>query len=326
MHICVTGGAGFIGSNSVRYFLEQGARVVVLDDFSTGKRENLEEVADRIEIVEGSITDAAAVSEALRHATHVLHLAAIPSVPRSLRDPITSHRVNIDGTFTVLMAARDAHVKKVVYAGSSSAYGNQGEDTARIPKSETMTPSPLSPYAVTKLVGEYYCRVFADQFSVPTVSIRYFNVFGPRQDPLSEYAAVIPRFITRMQRGEQPQIYGDGAQSRDFTFVENVVHANWLALQSDRAVRGEVINVACGESYTLLDLVSAINAALGTSVTPEFAEPRPGDVRWSRADITRARELLGYEPRVRFADGIAKTAAWYAVVLGTGDTQEQPAI
>ncbi len=299
MKYLVTGGAGFIGSNIVDRLVSAGEEVRVLDDFSTGKRENIEHNLDKIEFIEGSITDFEVVKEAVEGIDYVLHQAALPSVPRSVADPITSNRANIDGTLNVLVAARDAGVKRVVFAASSSAYG----DTPRLPKSEDMPPNPLSPYALTKLAGEQYCTIFYKIYGLETVSLRYFNVFGPRQDPSSQYAAVVPKFIEKMLAGEKPIIYGDGHQTRDFTYVSNNVEANLLACTAPN-VGGEVINIACGESYSLLELVNCINKILGTSIEPIFEPERPGDVKHSLADITKAEKLLGFKPLVGFEEGL----------------------
>ena len=301
----VTGGAGFIGSHLVTTLVERGERVRVLDDFSTGKRANLEPVLGRIELIEGSCADWATAERAVAGADYVLHQAAIPSVPRSLADPVGSDRVNCGGVVTMLEAARRAGVRRFVFAASSSAYG----DTPTLPKQEEMTPSPLSPYAVQKLAGEHYCRVFHTAHGMPTVALRYFNVFGPRQDPKSEYAAVVPRFATAALKGEPVTIFGDGGQSRDFTPVKSAVQANLLACESERAV-GHVMNVARGERLTLLELVGRIGELVGRKVEVRHEPPRPGDVRHSLADISRARELLGYEPGDLQA-ALAEVVDWY---------------
>lgn len=301
----VTGGAGFIGSHIVHRLVSDGCPVRVLDNFTTGKRENIADVMDRIELMEGSIADLDTVRTAMRGVDYVLHQAALPSVPRSVEDPIASNLANIDGTLNVLVAARDAGAKRVVYASSSSVYG----DSPTMPKREDMPPNPLSPYALTKLAGEFYCRVFYTIYGLETVSLRYFNVFGPRQDPASQYAAVIPRFVTAMLAGEQPVIYGDGTQTRDFTFVGNNVEANLLACTAPGAA-GKVFNIACGERYSLLDLVNMINRLLGTDIQPRFEPGRPGDVKHSLADISRAAETLGYSPSVGFEDGLREVVEW----------------
>ena len=305
MKALVTGGAGFIGGHLIDALLARGATVRAIDNFATGRRENIARVAGRIEFIEGDLCDPEASAKAAAGVDAVFHEAAIPSVARSVVDPVASDRANVGGTVTLLQACRAAGVKKLVYAASSSAYG----DTEVLPKVETMTPRPMSPYAVSKLTGEHYVTVFGKLFGIETVSLRYFNVFGPRQDPQSEYAAVIPRFITLMMRGERPRIHGDGEQSRDFCFIENVVSATLLAAKAKTA--GEVVNVACGARVTLNQLVGMINAELGTSLAPEYGPGRAGDVRHSLADISAARALLGYEILHDLASGLKLTAAWY---------------
>lgn len=302
----VTGGAGFIGSHIVETLLEQGAVVRVLDNFSTGRQENLASFADRVEVIEGDLRDGAAVHRAVDGVTYVLHQAALPSVPRSIEDPLTTHACNATGTLNLLVACRDAGVRRVVYASSSSIYG----DSPILPKRETMPPRPKSPYAVSKLMGEYYCQVFYHVYGLETVCLRYFNVFGPRQDPNSPYAAVIPRFITRMLQGSPPILYGDGLQSRDFTYVADVVQANILAATAED-VAGQVFNIACGRRHTLLDLIGVLNDLLNADIAPIYTEPRPGDVRHSEADIEAARSLLHYTPRVGFREGLERTVSWY---------------
>jgi UDP-glucose 4-epimerase len=302
----VTGGAGFIGSNIVRALLERGDAVRVLDNLTTGRRANLDDLLDHVDLIDGDLRNADLVRNAVRGVDAVLHQAALPSVARSVGDPLTSHDVNATGTLGLLVAARDAGVRRFVYASSSSVYG----DTPVLPKSEDLPTNPLSPYAVSKLAGEQYCRVFTRLYGLETVCLRYFNVFGPHQDPASEYAAVVPKFVTAMTRGEPPQVHGDGTQSRDFSYVTNVIAANLLA--ADRpGVGGEVFNVACGRRSSLLDLVAALNRILGTRIEPRFDDPRPGDVMHSLADISRAERLLGYEPLVHFEEGLARTVAWY---------------
>ncbi len=297
----VTGGAGFIGSHLVEALLARGDRVRVLDDFSTGRRENLKELEGRIELVVGDCADPATAQKATAGVDWVFHEAAIPSVPRSVKDPIGSDRANCAGTVTMLEFARRAGVKRFVYAASSSAYG----DTPTLPKEESMKPQPLSPYAVQKLAGEHYCRVYFDTHGLETVALRYFNVFGPRQDPTSEYAAVVPKFVGAAVRGEPVTVFGDGLQSRDFTPVRDAVQANLLAAESDRAT-GEVINVARGERITLVELVDRIGELVGRPVEVRRAPPRSGDVRHSLADITRARELLGFRPSPSLAEPLAE--------------------
>ena len=307
----VTGGAGFIGSNIVRELLVRGESVRILDDFSTGRRENLRDIGDRAELIEGSICDADVVKKACADMDYVLHQAALPSVPRSVKDPIESLQVGVLGTAQVLLAARDAGVKRVVYAASSSAYGDQEGDA----KIETMIPKPLSPYASCKLTGEQLCAVFTNCYGLETVALRYFNVFGPFQDPTSEYSAVIPLFITAVLEGRQPIFFGDGLQTRDFTFVTNNVEANLLAATSDKG-SGMMFNIACGTSYSLRDLLAAINQALGTNVEPRLEPARVGDVKHSKADISLAREVLGYEASVSFEEGIRRTVEWYKAEAG----------
>jgi nucleoside-diphosphate-sugar epimerase len=300
----VTGGAGFIGSSLTSALVARGDEVRVLDSFLTGRAENLADLPD-VEVIRGDVRDVEGLRAAMKGVDRVLHQAAVPSVARSLADPILSDASNIGGTLNVFIAARDAGVPRVVFASSSSVYG----DTPTLPKVETMPPSPLSPYAVTKLTGEYYARVFHRLYGLETVALRYFNVFGPRQDPTSDYAAVIPLFITAMARGDRPKIFGDGTQSRDFTYIDNVVHANLRAAEAP-GVGGEVFNVACGQRYTLLDLVAALNTILGTSLEPVFNERRQGDVMHSLADIDKARTLLGYDPPISFEEGLERTVAW----------------
>lgn len=302
----VTGGAGFIGSNIVGELLEQGETVRVLDNFSTGRRENVSPFMDQIELIEGDIRSYHTVREAVQGVDFVLHQAALPSVPRSVEDPITTNEVNVGGTLHILDAAKDARVKRVVYASSSSIYGN----SEVLPKREDMAPHPMSPYAVSKLAGENYCRIFFDIYGLETACLRYFNVFGPRQDPASQYSAVIPKFIAAIRKGASPTIYGDGTQSRDFTFVENVVQANLQACLAE-GVSGQVFNVACGERFSLLELVDILNRILEVEVTPQFDAERKGDVKHSLADISKARSLLGYEPSFAFEKGLEKTVAWY---------------
>jgi len=306
----VTGGAGFIGSHIVEALVRQGHAVRVVDDFSTGKRENLASLLDKIDLHEVSITDRAALDEALRGVDYVFHLAALASVPRSVADPVGNNSVNVDGTLNVLLAARDAGVRRVTYAGSSSAYGNIESEF----KSEDMAPCPLSPYAVAKLAAEYYCQAFTEVYGLETVTVRYFNVFGPRQDPHSAYAAVIPKFVTAMLAGQPPMVEGDGLQSRDFTYIDNVVHGTLLAAHTP-GVAGRTFNIACGDRIDLLEMIALLNDILGAQIKPEFVAPRPGDVRHSRADISQARQLLGYEPVVSFREGLARTLAWYETLV-----------
>jgi len=301
----VTGGAGFIGSHLVEELVRRGERVRVADSFITGKRENLAHVSG-VELVEGDLADFAVAQRAVAGIDYVLHQAAIPSVPRSVQDPITSNRANIDASVSVLVAARDAGVKRVVYAGSSSAYGN----TPTLPKVETMPTAPLSPYALQKLVAEQYCQMFTQLYGLETVTIRYFNVFGPRQDPSSPYSGVISLFIRALVEGRAPTIYGDGGQTRDFTYVANVVDGVLRACAAPDA-GGEVINVATGGRISLNELFSVLKGLTGAAVKPIYAETRAGDVRDSQADIDKARRLLGYEPTVTLEQGLDKTVAWF---------------
>jgi nucleoside-diphosphate-sugar epimerase len=302
----VTGGAGFIGSNIVRRLVAEGEKVRVLDNFSTGKKENLVGV-NKVDIVEGSLTDRETVKKALEGVEYVLHQGAIPSVPRSVADPLGSNEANITGTLMAMEVAKEIGVRRFIFAASSSAYG----DTEILPKVENMPGDPLSPYAVGKYSGELYAKVFAGIYGLQTVSLRYFNIFGPYQDPDSQYAAVIPKFIMKMLIGEAPVIYGDGEQSRDFTFIDNAVEANLLACRSDRVGKGEVINIACGESYSLNELVRELNKILNTNIEPVYTDPQPGDVKHSLADVSKAKELLGYEVKVDFKEGLRRTVDWF---------------
>lgn len=302
----VSGGAGFIGSHLVDALLRAGHHVRVVDNFSTGKRENLAHVVDQIDLCEFSITDLEPLHQAMQGVDYVLHLAALPSVPRSVKNPLESNEHIVVGTLNVLLAARDAGVRRVVNAASSSAYGNIDSEF----KSEDMPPRPLSPYAVAKLAGEQYCQAFTHVYGLETVSVRYFNVFGPRQDPGSMYAAVIPRFATAMLHDQPPPVEGDGLQSRDFTYIDNVVHGTLLACHTP-GVAGEVFNIACGGRITLLEMIGLLNGLLGKQIAPMFVAPRPGDVRHSRASIEKARRLLNYEPVITFDEGLARTVDWY---------------
>ena len=305
----VTGGAGFIGSSIVRALLARGDRVRVIDNFFSGKRENLAEVAGDIELIEGDLRDEAAVARACEGVDLIFHQAAIPSVPRSLADPISSNDANITATLKLLWTAKKAGVRRLVYAASSSAYG----DTPTLPKVETMRPAPLSPYAVSKLASEHYCQVFAGAYGLETVCLRYFNVFGARQDPQSEYAAVIPRFITAGLRGLGVTIFGDGTQSRDFCYIDNNIEANMAASTAPAAdVSGRVFNVACGAATTLNDVVKIIGDIVGHAIPVTYAPGRVGDVKHSLADITAARSQLGYRGAITFEEGLKRTVAWYA--------------
>src|SRR5574338_544549 len=303
----VTGGAGFIGSHIAAALMASGARVRVLDDLSTGHRENLEEIGGDVDFVEGSVADEVLLNKVLDGVELVFHEAAIPSVPRSVEAPKQTHIASVDATFSLLLAARDNRVRRVVYAASSSAYGEQ----PTLPKVETMQPDPLSPYAVAKLVGEYYCQVFTRVYGLETVSLRYFNVFGPRQDPGSQYSGVVSRFISALLSGERPVIYGDGEQSRDVTYIDNVVGAN-LSAATAQAASGKVINVANGQRITLNELLAELKDLTGKQdVTAEYREPRVGDVKHSLADITLARQFLGYESKVGLREGLQRTIDWW---------------
>jgi UDP-N-acetylglucosamine/UDP-N-acetyl-alpha-D-glucosaminouronate 4-epimerase len=302
----VTGGAGFIGSNLARALLERGDEVRVLDNFSTGYRQNLETLD--VDLVEGDLRSYERVAAAVSGVEVVFHQGALPSVPRSIQDPLTSSAVNVEGTLNVLLAARDAGARRVVFASSSSVYGGGGGRFARA-KRESQAVAPLAPYAVSKLAAEQYCMVANRVFGVETVALRYFNVFGEHQDPLSGYAAVIPKFIRSMLDGERPTIFGDGETSRDFTHVENVVGAN-LAAAAAPAAAGRVMNVAIGNSHTLNELVGTLRELLDSEIEPEYAPARPGDVPRSLADVSLARELIGYEPSVGFEEGLERTIAW----------------
>ncbi len=321
MRFLVTGGAGFIGSHLAEALLRRGKKVRVVDNLSTGARQNLEQlksVDGDLDIIEADLNDADAARRACAGIEIAFHLAALPSVARSVEFPITSNAANVTATVELLSAARAAGIRRIIYAASSSAYGERSAD-GRSPagrdrvvvKRETMAPRPLSPYAVSKLAGEYYTQVFHDVYGVETVCLRYFNIFGPRQNPFSAYGAAIPKFILAMLRDEPPVIFGDGKQSRDFTYIENAVEANLLAAEAPKKlVSGEVFNVACGRNATLLDVIDTLNRLLGKKITPKFAAARLGDVRHSKADIAKAKRLLGYEVRVPLAEGLERTVAW----------------
>jgi len=302
----VTGGAGFIGSHIAESLVKRGDRVRVLDNLSTGNRANIAQLENKLEFIEGDLCDYETTRRAVEGADIVFHEAAIPSVPRSVSEPRLNHDANVNGTFNLLMAAREAGAKRVVYAASSSAYG----DTETLPKHEEMLPSPLSPYAAAKLFGEYYCQVFTRVYGLETVALRYFNVFGPRQDPSSPYSGVISKFVTALLAGETPVIYGDGEQSRDFTYIANVVDANLRAAEAPDAA-GQVMNLGIGQRITLNQLLAELQKIIGTNLTPRYEAPRAGDVRHSLADISRAEKLLGYRPLVGFAEGLEHTVAWY---------------
>jgi UDP-N-acetylglucosamine/UDP-N-acetyl-alpha-D-glucosaminouronate 4-epimerase len=303
----VTGGGGFIGSHIVENLVRQRNTVAkVIDDFSTGKRENVEAFKNDVEIIEADIAETKDLAQFLKGADYVIHQAAIPSVPKSILDPLKSHNANVNGTLNLLLACRDAGVKRVVYASSSSLYG----DSPTLPKREGMMPNPLSPYGAQKLFAEMYCEVFTKAYGLETVSLRYFNVFGPRQDSTSQYSGVLALFIPAVLQGRRPTIYGDGLQSRDFTYVQNVVEANLLACKVP-GVGGQVFNVACGDRITVNSMLHQINKIVGVDISPVYAEPRSGDIKHSQADITRAREHLGYEPKVSFEEGLRATVEWY---------------
>jgi len=306
--VLVTGGAGFIGSHIAAALLERGARVRIIDDLSTGHRENLDEIGGHIDFIQASLCDRNAVSRSLEDVELVFHEAAIPSVPRSVEAPAETHDASVNATFSLLLGARDRKVRRLVYAASSSAYGDQPE----LPKREDMRPDPLSPYAVAKLVGEYYCQVFSRVYALETVSLRYFNVFGPRQDPGSQYSGVISRFIDAALNRKQPTIYGDGEQSRDFTYISNVVEANLKAAESTSAV-GRVINIANGERVTINEVFEMIKKLTDqTNLQAEYAGSRAGDVRDSLADLSVARSLLAYNPKIGLEEGLRLTIDWWA--------------
>ena len=308
----VTGGAGFIGCNLVRYVLDKGQDVVVLDNLATGKRENMADFMDRAEFIEGDIRDRETTDRAVAGCAAIFHEAALGSVPRSVEDPATSHDVNANGTLTLLEAARAADVKRVIFAASSSAYGDREES----PKHEAMTPLPISPYAASKVAGECYMRAYAACYGMETLSLRYFNVFGPYQDPDAPYAAVIPAFVSRLLRKQHPIVYGDGEQSRDFCYIDNVCEANWLAAQAPADVcDGAAMNIACNRATSLNQILDQLRELMKTEVGAEYTDPRPGDVRDSLADVSLAKKLIGYEPEVFFAQGLAKAIDWYVANL-----------
>ncbi|MCJ7729864.1 MAG: SDR family oxidoreductase [Sedimentisphaerales bacterium] len=313
----VTGGAGFIGSNICAKLISQGCFVRVIDNLLTGKKANLAGILDKIEFIEADMGDPDIARRAMKGLDVVLHQGALPSVPRSVDDPAATHRHCVDATFTLLLAARDAKVKRFVYAASSSAYGDPAPSGAG-PKVETMPVNPLSPYAAAKLMGEYYCSVFYKVFGLEAISLRYFNVFGPHQDPTSQYAAAIPAFVTAILKDERPTVYGDGKQSRDFTYIDNVVEANLLAARA-KQTKGEVVNVACGEAVTVNEIIDTINKLLGKDIKAIYTLSRPGDVKHSLADISLARKLLGYKPAVLFKEGLQKAIHWYEGNLTTED-------
>ena len=302
----VTGGAGFIGSNICRKLVSQGCFVRVIDNLLTGKKSNLADIIDKIEFIQADMGDEQKARSAMKGIDIVLHEGALPSVPKSVDNPAATHKHCVDATFTLLLAARDAGIKRFVYAASSSAYG----DTPTLPKIETMAANPLSPYAAAKLFGEYYCSVFYKVWGLETISLRYFNVFGPYQDPTSQYAAAIPAFVTLILKDKSPTIYGDGEQSRDFTYIDTVVDANLLAARVKRTA-GEVINIACGQAVTINRIIGMINKLVGKNVKPIYAPSRAGDVKHSLADITLARKTIGFNPAISFQQGLEKAIGWY---------------
>lgn len=305
MRYLVTGGAGFIGSNTVDELVKRGHSVVVLDDLSSGKEENLAEVRSKITFVKGSITDLEVVQKAIHQAEYVIHLAARTSVPRSVKDPLETNRINVEGTLNVLLAARDNKVKRVVFAASSSAYG----ETPTLPKIETMQPDPISPYGVSKYVGELYAQTFGRCYGLETVCLRYFNIFGPRQDPDSPYSGVLSRFAAAFLDEQQPVVFGDGEQTRDFTYVENAVQGNLLACEAPNAAG--VFNIGTGARISLNQTLDSLRRFSGKKLVAKYEPPREGDIRDSQADISKARELLGYEPTVLFEEGLKRTLGWY---------------
>ena len=319
MRFVVTGGAGFIGSNTVDELVRRGHSVVVLDDLSSGKEENLAEIRNKITLIKGTITDIEVVRKAMHEAECVLHLAARTSVPKSVKDPIETNRINIDGTLNVLVAARDAKVKRVVFAASSSAYG----ETPTLPKQEKMEPQPISPYGVTKYVGELYAQTFGRCYGLENVSLRYFNIFGPRQDPDSPYSGVLAKFCIAFLEDTQPVIFGDGEQTRDFTFVENAVQANLLACEAPN-VSGKVFNVGLGGRFSLKQTVALLNKISGKNLEAKYEPGRDGDIRDSQADISLAREFLGYEPSVVFEEGLRRTFEWYNAARAKADDAPKP--
>jgi UDP-glucose 4-epimerase len=302
----VTGGGGFIGSHIVEELIRRNETVKIIDNFSTGKRENVEPFRTKAEVIETDISESPDLAKILKGADYVIHQAAIPSVPKSIIDPLKSHQANVNGTLQLLIASRDAGIKRVVYASSSSLYG----DSPTLPKHEGMMPNPLSPYGAQKLFAEMYCQVFTKAYGLETVSLRYFNVFGPRQDATSQYSGVLALFIPAVLEGRRPTIYGDGQQSRDFTYVKNVVEANLLACKAPGAA-GQVFNVACGDRITVNSMLQQINQVTGKDISPIYAEQRAGDIKHSQADITRARADLAYDPQVSFAEGLRHTIEWY---------------
>ncbi len=305
MKYLITGGSGFIGSNIAHHLLEKGEQVRILDNLSTGRFSNIESILDSVEFIEGDIRDLWTVTDAVKGVDYVLHQAALPSVPRSVENPLTSNEVNINGMLNVLYAAREAKVKKVVLASSSSVYGESEE----LPKHENMTPSPLSPYAVNKITGEYYFNVFYRLYGLPTVCLRYFNIFGPRQNPKSDYAAVIPKFIACLMKGEKPTVFGDGLQSRDFTYIQNCIEANILAATNEKMV-GDSFNVACGAQYTLNDLIDKIKEILKVDTDAIYTDERAGDIKHSYATIDKIKKF-GYKGNIDFTEGLKRTIEFF---------------
>lgn len=305
-NVLITGGAGFIGSHLTSYLVEQGHNVRVFDDLSSGKRENLAHLGEKFELLEGDMRDSSQCARACQDIEFVFHEAAIPSVPKSVDHPQASHDANINGTFNILQSAVACKVRRVIYAASSSAYG----DTEVSPKHERLTPVPLSPYAVQKFTGEQYGRAFYECYGLETISLRYFNVFGSRQDPQSQYAAAIPAFVTAILSGEPPKVYGDGEQTRDWTHIDNVVRGNMLAMKLDKS-HGEIVNIACGGQVSVNEVIAAINRTLGTDIQPVYSPTRPGDVKHSCADISLAKSLLGFEPQVAFEEGLCRAIDYY---------------
>jgi len=302
----VTGGAGFIGSNIAERLLKAGSRVRIIDNFMTGKRENIEPFLSDIELIEGDIRNMKDVKKAVAGVDYILHQAAMRSVPKSVDNPALTNEINVEGTLNVLVAAKEAKVKRLVYASSSSVYG----ECEVFPEREDFVPRPISPYAVSKLAGEHYAYTFSKTYGLETASLRYFNVFGPRQNPESKYSTVIPAFVTRMMAGKAPTVEGSGTQTRDFTYVDNVVQANLVAAKADGA-SGEVFNIACGNSFSVLDIVKELNKFLGSDIKPDFAPPRRGDVQKTIADISKMKRILGIKPKVEFAQGLKKTLEWW---------------
>jgi nucleoside-diphosphate-sugar epimerase len=302
----ITGGAGFIGSNICKKLVSDGCFVRIVDNLLTGKMSNLKDFIDKIEFIEADMGDEEVARTAMKGIDVVVHQGALASVPRSVDDPAATHKHCVDATFTLLLAARDAGIKRFVYASSSSVYG----DTPTLPKVEMMLPQPLSPYAVGKLVGEYYCSVFYKVFDLETISLRYFNVFGPHQDPTSQYAAAIPAFVTAILKDTPPTVFGDGLQSRDFTYIDNVVEANLLAARAEHTA-GDVVNIACAQAVTVNETIEIINAAVGKNIKPIYKDSRPGDVKHSLADISKAEKLIGFRPKVPFKQGLQLAIDWY---------------